>query len=214
MVNKKLDIVKENFMFMFKQLIAKKDYIHSIDIDSNFNVTLYRRNIQSVSTLETMLTKIGMEAFEGQMGTQCVDTLLKALNISKKSELEKVLSNLPADQMFELPVKVDIKGFSKGEQQIYIMSLYWALIKMSNNKIPFVIDTPYARIDSIHRERITTSFFPTLSSQVMILSTDEEINNEYYALIKPYVSKEFLITYSDAEYCTNVEEKYFFEVVS
>ncbi|WP_010249534.1 DNA sulfur modification protein DndD [Acetivibrio cellulolyticus] len=214
LVNKKLDIVKENFMFMFKQLIAKKDYIHSIDIDSNFNVTLYRRNIQSVSTLETMLTKIGMEAFEGQMGTQCVDTLLKALNISKKSELEKVLSNLPADQMFELPVKVDIKGFSKGEQQIYIMSLYWALIKMSNNKIPFVIDTPYARIDSIHRERITTSFFPTLSSQVMILSTDEEINNEYYALIKPYVSKEFLITYSDAEYCTNVEEKYFFEVVS
>lgn len=213
LVSKKLDIVKKNFLYMFQQLIAKKDYIHSIDIDSDFNVTLYRKSVQTVSTLETILTKIGIEAFEGQMGTQCVDSLINTLNISKKSELEKVLAKEPSNQTFELPVKVDIKGFSKGEQQIYIMALYWSLIKMSDNKIPFVIDTPYARIDSIHRARITNSFFPTLSSQVLILSTDEEINNEYYALIKPYVSKEFLITYSDTEYCTSVEEKYFFEVV-
>ncbi|MCX7914096.1 MAG: DNA sulfur modification protein DndD [Thermodesulfovibrionales bacterium] len=214
LIEKKLDSVKEKFIFMFKQLIAKHDYIQGIDIDKDFNVTLYRQSLTSISMLDNMMAKIGVESFTNQMGDLCVKHLMNKLGISKKTELEKALSDCKENCIIELPVKVDINGFSKGEQQIYIMSLYWALVKMSNNNIPFVIDTPYARIDSAHRERITTKFFPSLSSQVLILSTDEEINNEYYTLIKPFISKEFLISYSDNDQCTNVEGKYFFEVAS
>ncbi|MCX7914383.1 MAG: DNA sulfur modification protein DndD, partial [Thermodesulfovibrionales bacterium] len=160
LIERKLDSVKEKFIFMFKQLIAKHDYIQGIDIDKDFNVTLYRQSLTSISMLDNMIAKIGVESFTNQMGDLCVKHLMNKLDISKKSELEKALSECKENCIIELPVKVDINGFSKGEQQIYIMSLYWALIKMSNNNIPFVIDTPYARIDSVHRERITTKFFP------------------------------------------------------
>jgi DNA sulfur modification protein DndD len=214
LIEKKVDNVKEKFMFMFKQLMSKQNYIQDIDIDKDFNVTLYRQSSLTINLIENMLSKIGFEAFLNQMGVLCVERLMQILNVSKKSELEKALEEYNKDFSIELPVKVDINGFSKGEQQIYIMSLYWALIRMSNNNIPFVIDTPYARIDSIHRERITTKFFSSLSSQVIILSTDEEINSEYYKLIRPFISKEYLISYSDLDHSTNVEGKYFFEVAS
>lgn len=214
LIERKLEIVKSNFMYMFKQLISKQDYIQDIDIDKNFNVTLYQQSSLQVTSIKNMISKIGLEAFANHMGELCVEELKSKLGISRKSEIEKSLMQHNEDVVFELPVKIDINGFSKGEQQIYIMSLYWALIKMSDNKIPFVIDTPYARIDSMHRERITTRFFPNLSSQVLILSTDEEINNEYYSLIMPYISKEFLISYSDVNHCTSIEKRYFFEVAS
>lgn len=214
LIEQKLEQIKEKFMFMFKQLIGKQDYIQGIDIDKDFNVTLYRQSATSINMLDNMMTKIGFEAFLNQVGDHCVQSLMKEFQVSKKSDLEKALKNCNENRIIELPVKVDINGFSKGEQQIYIMALYWSLIKMSKNNIPFVIDTPYARIDSIHREKITTNFFPSLSSQVLILSTDEEINQEYYPVIKPFLSKEFLIAYSDNDHCTSVEEKYFFEVAS
>lgn len=214
LIEKKVNNIKEKFLFMFKQLMSKQNFIEDIDIDKNFNVTLYRQSSLTINLIDNMISKIGFEAFASQMGSLCIDELISRLGISKKSELEKKLKEFKNDMTLDLPVKVDINGFSKGEQQIYIMSLYWALIRMSNNNIPFVIDTPYARIDSIHRERITTKFFSSLSSQVIILSTDEEINNEYYALIKPFIAKEFLISYSDMNQCTNVEAKYFFEVSS
>lgn len=214
LIERKLQDVKANFMYMFKQLISKHNYVQAIDIDKNFNVTLYRQSSFQVALIKNMIVKIGLEAFTSHMGELCVEQLMNELGTSRKSEIEKILMEYNKDEIIELPIKVDINGFSKGEQQIYIMSLYWALIKMSGNNIPFVIDTPYARIDSIHRERITTRFFPSLSSQVLILSTDEEINNEYYKLIIPYVSKEFLISYSDFNQCTSVEKRYFFEVAS
>ena len=74
--------------------------------------------------------------------------------------------------------RVDISRLSKGERQIFILSLYWAIIELSGQDIPFIIDTPYARIDANHRKEISEKFFPNISKQVVILSTDEEINEE------------------------------------
>lgn len=214
LVETKIGIIKENFLYMFKQLISKQNYVEDVTIDNDFNVTLYRRSASTVGRIKNMLANIGVEAFTSQMGELCMEHIMNRFDIKRKSELEKSLDQINEELNIELPTKVDVNSFSKGEQQIYIMSLYWALIKTSNNEIPFVIDTPYARIDSIHRDRITSRFFPSLSKQVIILSTDEEIDGEYYQIIKPYVAKEFLITYSDQEFRTVLQKKYFFEVAS
>ena len=53
-------------------------------------------------------------------------------------------------------------NLSAGEKQVYILCLYWALIKSSGLEIPFIIDTPYGRIDEKHRNAITRKFFPKL----------------------------------------------------
>ena len=94
--------------------------------------------------------------------------------------------------------------------RFFILALYWAIIEISGQDIPFVIDTPYARIDANHRREISEKFFPNISGQVIILSTDEEINEEYYNIVKPYVAKEYLLINDENENRTTVENHYFF----
>ncbi len=214
LVNKKLGLLKENFLQMFKCLIEKPNFIDDIDIDNNFNITLYRFGIITKSELETMISKFGIEGLINHLGEKSIDVLLKEFSASKKEELESTIKTFKIGDFIPItiPIKVDVNGFSKGEQQIFIMSLYWALIKLSINKIPFIIDTPYARIDALHRKNITTEFFPSLSNQVLILSTDEEIDNQYYKLIKPHTAHEYTIEYSNSDKRTIVKDKYFFEV--
>ena len=124
-------------------------------------------------------------------------------NISEK-DFEK--------EVIKLYKKIELGRLSKGERQIFILALYWAIIEISGQSIPFVIDTPYARIDANHRREISEKFFPNISNQVIILSTDEEINEEYYRIVKPYVSKEYLLVNDENENRTTIEKKYFFEV--
>lgn len=138
--------------------------------------------------------------------------LVKMLNgtsinvLKNKSEVE--LGREP----IQLYKKIELGRLSKGERQIFILALYWAIIEISGQNIPFIIDTPYARIDANHRREISEKFFPNISDQVIILSTDEEINEEYYKIIKPYISKEYLLINDENENRTTIENNYFFEV--
>lgn len=83
---------------------------------------------------------------------------------------------------------------------------------LSDQDIPFIIDTPYARIDASHRKEISEKFFPNISKQVIILSTDEEINEEYYKILKPYIAREYMLVNDENQNRTSVENHYFFEV--
>jgi DNA sulfur modification protein DndD len=106
------------------------------------------------NSLENIIAKIGINGLVNHLGDRCILKLKELLNVSKEEEIDKALKQYN-EQLISLPTKVDINSLSKGEQQIYIMSLYWALVKVSKYEIPFIIDTPYARIDSMHRENIT-----------------------------------------------------------
>ena len=108
--------------------------------------------------------------------------------------------------------RIELGQLSKGEKQVFILSLYWAIIKSSNQAVPFIIDTPFARIDTEHRERIAEAFFPEVSEQVVILSTDEEVVGDYYAALKPKVSAEYLLDYDPGRSRTVVSNGYFDEV--
>ena len=99
--------------------------------------------------------------------------------------------------------------FSQGEKQVYIMSLYISLLQISHGRVPFIIDTPFARIDSEHREKIIEVFFKKLDSQILILSTDEEIIGECYNLLKDRVADKFLLESLNHGVTTIIENQYF-----
>ena len=63
----------------------------------------------------------------------------------------------------------------------------------------------------LFRSEISEKFFPNISKQVVILSTDEEINEEYYQVIKPYVARKYLLINDEDQNKTSVETRYFFE---
>ena len=101
--------------------------------------------------------------------------------------------------------------FSQGERQVYIMSIYLALLKTSKKDIPFFIDTPFARIDSNHRSNIISEFFSKVHNQMFILSTDEEIIGEYYDMLINKVSNRFLLQINAYGRTKIVSDKYFGE---
>ncbi len=98
---------------------------------------------------------------------------------------------------------------SAGEKQIYAISMLWALARVSGRVLPMVIDTPLARLDSKHRNHLVTRYFPNVSHQVVILSTDTEIDQEYFRELGPSISHAFHLRYDDIERRTVKEDGYF-----
>ncbi|WP_369434471.1 DNA sulfur modification protein DndD [Psychromonas sp. MME1] len=92
------------------------------------------------------------------------------------------------------------KALSAGEKQIYAISILEALGKTSGKKLPIIIDTPLGRLDSKHRDKLIEHYFPEASHQVIILSTDTEIDESYFnnTLFKNEISHAFEIQFDGA----------------
>jgi DNA sulfur modification protein DndD len=77
--------------------------------------------------------------------------------------------------------------------------------------MPTVIDTPLGRLDSRHRKNLVERYFPRASHQVVLLSTDEEIDERHVATLEPSLSRAFTIEYDEAKRWSSVREGYLFE---
>ena len=91
------------------------------------------------------------------------------------------------------PMQKDL--LSKGEKQMFATAVLLALAKTSGKPLPFMIDTPLARLDVGHRDNLIEKFFPYASHQVVIFSTDSEINENYYPKMKPYLARSYAMEY-------------------
>lgn len=100
-------------------------------------------------------------------------------------------------------------SLSAGEKQLMVIAILWALAICSRKKLPVIIDTPLARMDSLHRTALVTTYFPQASGQTIILSTDSEINRSYYALMREYVGDEFTLVFDEQTQSTTISKGYF-----
>ena len=98
---------------------------------------------------------------------------------------------------------------SAGEKQIYTTALLWALAKTSGKTLPMILDTPLGRLDSSHRQLLVERYFPYASHQVVLLSTDTEVEADLCSLLEPHISRTFHLAYQQAEGLTTIEEGYF-----
>jgi DNA sulfur modification protein DndD len=100
---------------------------------------------------------------------------------------------------------------SAGEKEIYAICLLWGLAKTSERELPIVIDTPLSRLDSDHRKAIVQKYYPSAGPQVIILSTDTEVDKEYYQLLIPSVERTFLLDYDPIQGRTKIVPGYFWK---
>ncbi|UZE31146.1 DNA sulfur modification protein DndD [Pseudomonas asplenii] len=98
---------------------------------------------------------------------------------------------------------------SAGEKQIFAISILQALARTSGRSLPVVIDTPLGRLDSIHRQKLVENYFPKTSHQVIILSTDTEIDSNFYEGLESSISHSYHLVYNSETRSTQVEEGYF-----
>ena len=194
-----------------KQIYRKDNLISIIEISESFKFDLFQAQMFTLTDLRSLIANVGIKEFFALIGDESTRRLCKYFKLKNTEDIENaIISCDDTDKKIELYKRIDLNTLSKGERQIFILALYWAIIQISGKHIPFVIDTPYARIDANHREEISSKFFPNISSQVIILSTDEEITKEYYDIIKPYMAKEYLLQNNQSENKTTVTKGYFF----
>ena len=113
-----------------------------------------------------------------------------------------------------MDIEIDRTLFSNGEKQIFIMALYKSLMSLCRYDVPFVIDTPFARIDTEHRNNISKYFFRELNGQVFILSTNEEVEDMQLNLLKDKLGTTFMLENSDNKKTIIKENIYFKEVAN
>lgn len=102
-------------------------------------------------------------------------------------------------------------ALSAGEKEVFAVSLLWGLAQTSQLKLPIIIDTPLSRLDSTHRDNIVNSYFPNAGEQVVILSTDTEIDTNYYRSLKRYLSGAGRLEFDPRQELTTFREGYFWE---
>ena len=86
---------------------------------------------------------------------------------------------------------------SAGERQLLAIAVLSALIRERKGQFPVAVDTPLARLDKKHRRALIQRFFSKISHQVMVLSTDEEVDGEIMGEMNRYTAKAYELDYSD-----------------
>jgi DNA sulfur modification protein DndD len=99
---------------------------------------------------------------------------------------------------------------SAGERQLFAVALLWALARASGQAAPTVIDTPLGRLDSQHRTRLAERYFPCAGEQVILLSTDEEIDVRIFQKLEPFITRSFTVTYNSEQKSSQVVPGYAF----
>ncbi len=187
-------LTEKNFETFFNALINKSDLIDGIHIDSNLNVLPYKNKTFKAAKIKSILDKNGPEYLIAQIGLHAYEILQEKLDTDEEA--------------FELPVEVK-QQLSAGEKQIFIMALYQSLSQLNKINVPYIIDTPFARIDKEHRTKILEQFFKKLNGQIIILSTDEEIVGEYKETVSDVISNTFMLNHTAQGNTEIISDLYF-----
>lgn len=178
------------------------------DVERIHKYALYAQQLSSKFKIELQKAKINELA---DTMTRCYKKILGKKNLIDRIEMNP--ENLDYHYIDINSNEVMKSSLSAGEKQLMVIAMLWALAECSNKMLPVIIDTPLARLDSQHRKALIERYFPNASSQTIILSTDSEIDTNYYQIIKPFVSNEFTLVYDETEKCSHIEQGYFNEVL-
>ena len=167
--------------------------VMSMDVLNEFKIRLQREKLNKLSDT---ITKCFKELVEK-------DSLVSNIKIESDT-LDVIILDIDGNELLKTQL-------SAGEQQMFAVAVVWALAITSGYKAPVVVDTPMARLDSAHRTNFVTKYLPEASSQVVVLSTDEEIYGQYLDEIRDKIIDCYTLVYDENKQCTSVVRGYFEE---
>jgi DNA sulfur modification protein DndD len=186
----RLNAAKERLLREFKD---ETQELHSLEAASRAKnvLSLFRDRLLSSKAqwLSEMITAefSGLLRKKGMISRVVVDPSTYAVAIESASG-----HTLPMERL------------SAGERQMLAIAVLSALIRERKGRFPVVVDTPLARLDNKHRTSLIRNFFSTVSHQVLILSTDEEVRGDVYTALRPYMAAEHRLEYNEQQHRTLV----------
>ena len=211
-----LDIIVKEFNEIQRRVSAlttelEKEYARELDAEFSREtasriIAHSKKSRETLKVFKERVVEYHLDQIEGYVLTSFKELLRK----------ETLVSDILIDpETFQVEIvgqnnkSIDIDRLSAGEKQLLSVSLLWGLAKASGRRLPTIIDTPLGRLDATHRTHLVNRYFPHASHQVLLLSTDEEINEKYYRMIKPWVSQEYHLEFDDDMQTTTVKPGYF-----
>ena len=92
---------------------------------------------------------------------------------------------------------------SAGEEQLVALALIGALNKCAQVEAPVFMDTPFARLDMKHGQRVLT-YLPNMSDQIAIFVTDREFRKEDEKYLQGHIKSDHTILYKGEEYGSHI----------
>ncbi|MGY5144400.1 MAG: DNA sulfur modification protein DndD [Candidatus Nitrosopumilus sp. bin_32a] len=214
-------ILKNEIEHLEQQVTTKNTYLKMINVKiRNIIADKYKdKNAGTQAELATKVQKVLDEYIEKLkvkklqlLEVYLLDELQRLLhkeNLITKVTVDKDTFDITLYDKDGNSIPKDL--LSKGEQQMFATGVLLALAKTSGKPLPFMIDTPLARLDMSHRDNMIEKFFPYASHQVVIFSTDSEIDEKYYSKMKPYISRSYAMEYLPSKGKTLQHEGYFWD---
>jgi len=196
------------------EVLAKKDFSSQRLNDLNRRLSILEKNhkleendLKKQELAERALIKI--EAIVSRIKVDKKYSLEKSILLSlnklmhKGDFVSKVDILLKDDYMDIILIDksgevIDKESLSKGEQQLYATSILKALVIESGIDFPIFVDSPLQKFDSEHAENIITKFYPTISSQVVLLPLlEKELSFKEFKLMEHNVNSVYKILNED-----------------
>lgn len=192
---------------------------HARSMDAATRATLSadddRRLIEHADRVVSTLSALRAAAARRHLG-RIGDLVLDALRqLLRKENLITGISIDPESCTVELSGQdgrpLSPRKLSAGERQLVAVALLWGLARSTANPLPVVIDTPLGRLDASHREHLLERYFPHASHQVILLSTDTEVDADALVRLRHSVGHTYRLSHNVTTGATTVEPGYFWE---
>jgi len=230
-INEKLKNIKadiEQNEFKLEQLIQESERLQN-DIGRKKNILnqsyednareqfineTKRRILKHSETVRETLEKFRIAMLKKHINKLETLILDSFQNLIRKDNFISRIEINPIDYSFKLYTGNDeslaTENLSAGERQLLAVSILWGLSRASGRPLPAIIDTPLSRLDGKHRQNLVENYFPQASHQVILLSTDEEINKKYYRQLKPAIGRTYHICYDEELQSSVFKKDYLF----
>ena len=147
---------------------------------------------------------------ENRMRTDLNKNMVAYKDVIERVELSEDLRDLTFRLYHTAGNEIYLSQLNTASKQVVVQVLLKALHEFGDYDPPVMIDTVMGVFGSETREAIVENYFPDLSSQTILLSSDKEIRfaKEYVAL-EPFISKTYTLVRDRFSQQTRVETGYF-----
>ena len=127
-----------------------------------------------------------------------------------KVELSEDLKNLNFSIYHKSGNEIYLSQLNTASKQVVIQVLLKALHEFGNYDPPVMIDTVMGVLDESSRSTLLENYFPELSHQTILLSSDSEIRPDSdLEKIRPFISSAYTLVRDKELQKTDVEDGYF-----
>ena len=211
---KKIAEFRETIKLQQNKILELEKKIRPYDLSDeetpNPKLELLKKLVTLFGTISNDLLKNKKANIETAMKTDLNIMLIPYKNQIEKVTLSEDLSNFSFKIYHKMGNEIYLDQLNAASKQIIIQVLLKSLHQYGDYNPPVMIDTVFGFLDENSRALLLENYFPKLSHQTILLSTDTEIRkNIDLQKLEGFISKKYTLKRDVENQSTKVFEGYF-----